>query len=399
MADTEDDPLEGLTRGAAAAAGSPGRMMPDDSVFAPTVSVIIPTVASPSALTDAIDGTIAFLNEYGVTGEVLVCADPESDIAETARDHGAVVVVSSSGAGYGAAVRAAITRVRGDYVAIGDATGAYEFSELPMLFSRLEEGAQLVIGRRVNTEEDPNPVSVLRRALSRPVRRWVFQQRYGATVSDPSSGLRAFREGAKESFSQASDGRGAAAEMVRDAAREGLRVEEVPISYRRDADRRATGRTSSDLIAVLENAPSDLFTVAGLVAMVVGVLLMAGAFFAIDLSAVSFGPRSMLAGSLLALGGHQFVNLGLFTWAAGRPSQRSLTAVTAQVGNRLTPGRAVSIGLILIVSGAAYTAYLLATWITVGYPPLVEMSEDLLAVTAILLGFQVIAGGLLVSSS
>lgn len=49
--------------------------------------------------------------------------------------------------------------------------------------------------------------------------------------------------------------------------------------------------------------------------------------------------------------------------------------------------------------GVVYTAFLLYRWLAFGYPPLVELSKDLLAMTAIVLGLQILVGGMLVRST
>lgn len=376
-------------------------MMAGGSVFAPTVSVILPTVGSTTALEESMDGIIEVLKDYGVTGEVLVCTDQDSAIAEAARERGGIVVPPASG-GYGATLRAALTRVRGDYVAIGDATGAYEFRELPALFEALEHGADLVVGSRVRGDLEPGAISQGKRILSIPLYAGLLNVRYGAGISDPNSGLRAIRRQALEQLPLRHDGHRAKIGMVLDAVNQGLQIADTPISYGRPDDGTAYEPTNWEYLQLgIQQTPADLFTLPAGGLGLLGLAIMVGTFLRVDVTVGSIrlflGLRAMVAGTLLALVGLQLGLLGalsVVSSGAGRPPGGP---VTSRLVQWFSVGRAVGLGLALLGLGAAYAAYLFGVGVALGSDQLAQ-SADLLAVTVIVLGVQLIVGALMLQA-
>lgn len=69
------------------------------------------------------------------------------DTASVARRHGALVVTERQ-AGYGSAVHAGIVSAATPIVAVLDADGSLDPSELPAMVAELERGADMVTGRR-----------------------------------------------------------------------------------------------------------------------------------------------------------------------------------------------------------------------------------------------------------
>src|ERR1700740_1875057 len=69
------------------------------------------------------------------------------DTAGVASRHGAAVVAESR-PGYGAAVHAGVVAATTSIVAVIDADGSMDAGDLPRLVAALDQGADLVIGRR-----------------------------------------------------------------------------------------------------------------------------------------------------------------------------------------------------------------------------------------------------------
>lgn len=377
------------------------RLMSADSVFLPTISVVVPTMGTPDQLAGSVAGVVEVLEEYQVTGEVIVCL-PESDPrAATAREMGAIVV-SPERPGYGVALRAGFDQVRGSYVAIGDATGAYDFRELPALFEQLEQGADIVIGSRVTGELEPGAMSGAKRYLSMPLLSGFLNVFYGAGVSDPDSGLRGLRYEVMDAVMPRADGRAAAYRMVLDAADEGLRVSEVPVTYRRRDGAAAGESTGWDYLQfAIENAPADVFTVPGVAMGVMGAVLMGASLLEVDLMVGSqrlfFGNRTMLAGGLLTLVGHQAASVGAFAAVTSGGDRSTWNELTRRLGLR-NARRTLTLALAVFAFGALYSAWLLVGMAGAGGLPRQDFTTDLLAMTAILLGTQMAVGTVLIRS-
>jgi hypothetical protein len=356
------------------------------------VSVIVTGVDGGDEIRETIGTVAEMLEEFGTSGEVIVSGHLSDDVFETAQALGAIGLNQDSD-DQRAALRAAFEQVRGDYVAVTYGEAGYDLMELPRLFARLEDGADLVVGSRVEDASDAGTPSMGEQSLL----DWILNPvRGGFTavgISDPNSGLQAMHRVILEDL-RVPDGRGGIpAEIVRNAIAQGLRIEEIPVTYRGVEVEGPKERT------LFEMVPADLFTASGLLAGVIGLVLMAATLFGLDFLTFGlvggFGPRMMLAGSLLTLGGHLVVYIGILRGTSASPPGRS-DALTAWIIEQVEPKATVVLGLTVAGLGVVYTAVLLYRWVAVGYPPLVELSKDLVALTAIVLGLQIVIGGMVV---
>jgi len=166
----------------------------------------------------------------------VVVADNGSrdDTAGVARTRGAEVVAEPI-AGYGRACLAGLARLRAsppDAVAFLDADHSDDPRELPALLAPLIAGdADLVVGSRVLGAREPGaftPVQSFGNAVASTLLRLLFGLR--ATDLGP---FRAIRWASLERLRMRDRDFGWTVEMQARAARAGLAVREVPVSYRR----------------------------------------------------------------------------------------------------------------------------------------------------------------------
>jgi glycosyltransferase involved in cell wall biosynthesis len=169
----------------------------------------------------------------GMDVEVLVVSDGSTDRTEAvAKEHGALVIGRDLRRGQGAAVRLGYRTAlyRGaDIVATLDADGQYDPAELPQLVRPIIEGdADVVHGSRVLGEyHQPmfgrsQGVKVFARLTSLLAR---------SEITDPASGFRAFSADALRQLTF-HERQFHASEVTVASAKQGLRVREVPCTFR-----------------------------------------------------------------------------------------------------------------------------------------------------------------------
>ena len=217
--------------------------------------VIVPALNEEAAIASVVADT-----RRALAAEVLVVDDGSTDrTGELARASGGTVLRHPFNLGVGSAVRTGLRdAVENGYETVVqlDGDGQHDPGEVRLLLARLEEGdVDVVVGSRFQNGYDcSRPRRLVMRLLSAMVSR-----RLGTTVTDTTSGFRAFGGRAVAHFAVVypSDYLSDTVEALLLASDAGLRVAEVPIHMRR----RRTGTAST-------NALSGAFHVARLLVAV-----------------------------------------------------------------------------------------------------------------------------------
>jgi glycosyltransferase involved in cell wall biosynthesis len=195
------------------------------------VSVVMPCLNEEESVAWCVERARQGIARTGLRGEVIVCDNGSLDRSiELAREAGATVVEEPR-RGYGRAYITGIEASVGRMVVIGDSDCSYDFSELHRLVSPLLEGYDYVLGSRFAGTILPGSMPALNRYLGNPVLTAMLNSLFGLNTSDAHSGMRAFTRGAYQRMGLRCEGMEFASEVVIAAARAGLRLSEVPITY------------------------------------------------------------------------------------------------------------------------------------------------------------------------
>nr|WP_281172086.1 glycosyltransferase [Haloplanus natans] len=336
-----------------------------------------------------------------VPTEIVVSDSSTDRTPDIARDHGAIVVEPDQ-PGYGYAYRYAFKRARGDYIAIGDADTTYDFTELPKLYALVESGdADMAMGSRLNGEIKPGAMPPLHRYIGNPLLTKFLNVFYGAGVSDAHSGMRVFSRDALEEMDLQTTGMEFASEMIMEAGASDLTIREEPITYHeREGD--ATIESFRDgwrhVRFMLLNAPGYLFSVPGFLLTILGTLIMGIAHFGISLGGVTLGTHSMIGGSLLTLVGFEVLALGVFATVAADPVRKPSDPVTTWLLDRVQLEHGASVGALVAGVGGIYMLVMFGRWVSSGFTQLPLLTTNVLALTAIVFGLEVIFSSFFLSA-
>ena len=192
------------------------------------VSVVIPCLDEAETIAECVTRARTVLDEAGLDGEVIVVDNGSTDgSGELARAAGALVV-DEPRRGYGSAYLAGLAAAQGDYIVMVDADLTYDFGEIPSFVRELENGAQLVIGNRMQNIK-PGAMPLLSR-LGNPLLSGFLNVLHRTNVRDAHCGMRALRRDVVPILNLRTVGMEFASEMVIRATREHLDVREVPIA-------------------------------------------------------------------------------------------------------------------------------------------------------------------------
>ncbi len=198
-----------------------------------TVTILLPALNEEAAIGRVLDELpIETMRSMGYVPRVVVVDGHSTDATvAVARSHG-VDVLPQMGTGKGWAVRTGLQKIRSDHVIMLDADFTYPAIKIPALLRQLEGGADIVVGSRFRGLMDEGamrPINVLgNRFLS-----FLASALYGQRITDVCSGMWAFGPRAIAALDLNSEGFEVEAEIFAQAVKSGLRMEEIPIPYRR----------------------------------------------------------------------------------------------------------------------------------------------------------------------
>jgi hypothetical protein len=220
------------------------RQYPTAAGRAGHVAVVIPALNEQDSLGHVL--SVVPREIHGVPVEVIVVSDGSDDATESvAQKHGALVAGCDLRQGQGAAVALGyrLALYRGARIAATcDADGQYDPIEIPQLVEPLLAGeADVVHGSRVlGVYEQP----IFGRAQGLRVFAWLTSRFAGVKITDPASGFRALTDNALRRLTFR-ERQFHAGEVTVAAAKQGLRIKEVPCTFR---ERRARSTKKPPLL-------------------------------------------------------------------------------------------------------------------------------------------------------
>jgi glycosyltransferase involved in cell wall biosynthesis len=359
----------------------------------PLVSVVIPCLNEAESIESCVRSALRVLEESGMPGEVVVADnDSEDGSGELAAAAGARVVHEAR-RGYGSAYLAGFAAARGRYIVTADADQTYDFAEIPHFVAQLEEGADMVIGNRMNNIL-PGAMPWLHRYIGNPILSGFLNLLYRSGIHDAHCGMRALRRDSLPRLRLRSTGMEFASEMVVRAVKEELEVSEFDIDYR---PRAGESKLSSfrdgwrHLKLLLVNSPTALFMVPGMAMLALGLLGMALSMSGISLFGREWQLHATIAAALLTVVGGQVVALAVSArafavYALGERPDRLL----AWGQQRLRIEHGLGAGGLVALCGLVISGVIVGTWIGRGFGSLSEERLLVFAAVLVILGLQTV---------
>lgn len=368
-------------------------------VTGPRVSVVIPCLNEAESIEACVTRASAAMREHGISGEVVVADNGSTDgSAEIASAAGARVVRERR-RGYGSAYLAGFAAARGEYIVMADADLTYDFAYIPRFTAELDDGADLVMGDRMDNIE-PGAMPWHHRYIGNPALSGVLNLFYRTGVRDAHCGMRAVRRSALPALDLRTSGMEFASEMVIRAAKARLEIRQFPIAYHpREGESKLSSFSDGwrHLRFLLVHSPTHLFIVPGLVLGALGALAMLVVATQLPMLGRTWDIHAMIAGSLLAIVGTQILALGLcaHTYGTYFMGEREAWFDRARARYRLEHG--LALGCALIATGLIVGAVIVGQWIDRGFGSLSEQRMALLAATLVIVGLQTFFTSFLIS--
>jgi Glycosyl transferase family 2 len=368
----------------------------DDGIV---VSVVIPCLNEEENIEACVGAALAALDESGIPGEVVVADNASEDRSvELATAAGARVVVEPR-RGYGSAYLAGFAAARGRYIVMGDADLTYDFAEIPRFVEKLDDGAELVMGDRMDNIH-PGAMPWLHRYVGNPVLTGILNVFFRTGVSDAHCGMRALRRDVLPRLDLRTTGMEFASEMVIRASKEKLDIREFPIEYH---PRGGESKLSSfrdgwrHLRFLLVHSPTHLFMLPGAVMLAFGTLVSLVALLQIDVFGRAWDLHTMVAAAMLMIVGTQVMALGLCAHAYGTYFMGEKDPWFDRMRARFRLEHGLVIGGATLLAGLALSAVIVVIWINRGFGQLSEERLAVLAAALVIVGIQIFFTSFLLS--
>jgi len=365
----------------------------------PLVSVVIPCLNEAENIVACVTAALQALKEMGAHGEVVVADNnSEDDSAQLAAEAGACVVVERR-RGYGSAYLAGFAASKGRYIVMADADLTYDFNEIPNFVAALEEGAEMVIGDRMDSIQ-PGAMPWLHRYVGNPILTGLLNLFFRTGVNDAHCGMRALRRDVLPRLDLRTTGMEFASEMVIRASKENLKIAEFPIEYH---PRGGESKLSSfrdgwrHLRFLLVHSPNHLFIVPGAVLAGVGTLILVFVGAGLDFFGRAWGLHALIGGALLMIVGTQVLALGLCAHAYGTYFMGEQDAWFDRMRARFRLEHGLLLGGLFSLIGVVMGAVIVATWIAHGFGSLADEHLAVIAASLLIVGIQIFFSSFLLS--
>ena len=366
---------------------------------APVVSVVIPCLNEAENIESCVTAALQAMRSMGVQGEVVVADNnSEDDSARLAEQAGARVVVERR-RGYGSAYLAGFAASRGRYIVMADADLTYDFNEIPRFVAALEDGAEMVIGDRMDNIQ-PGAMPWLHRYVGNPILTGLLNLFFRTGINDAHCGMRALRRDVLPRLDLRTTGMEFASEMVIRASKQNLKIAEFPIEYhpRGGESKLASFRDGwRHLRFLLVHSPNYLFIVPGAVLAGVGTVIVVFVGAGLDFFGRAWGLHALIGGALLMIVGTQVLALGLCAHAYGTYFMGEQDPWFDRMRARFRLEHGLLLGGAFTLVGLAMGAVIVATWISHGFGSLSDEHLAVIAASLVIVGIQIFFSSFLLS--
>jgi glycosyltransferase involved in cell wall biosynthesis len=364
----------------------------------PSLSIVMPSMNEEETIRICIEKAQSLFKKYGIEGEIIVADNSSDRTAEIATSMGAKVIGPIKG--YGNAYLKGLAEAKGEYIAIADADNTYDLLELDKFLDPLLAGeADFVIGSRLKGNIKKGAMPWLHQYIGNPLLTGILNFLFKTKISDAHCGMRAFTKEALEKMNLKTHGMELASEMVIEAAKSGLRIKEVPITY---YSRRAPSKLRSfqdgwrHVRFMMLYQPVPFLYLPGAFVFILGFIITTSLLLTDD--AAYNRLHSFILGSMLLIIGGQTLATGGYMKTYGmihgiyRDDKKGKKLLSYHSLEKELLG-----GSLILGSGLILGLKVAYTWISSGYGSLEEIESAVISMVLAAVGIQLIFAAIFVS--
>ncbi len=193
------------------------------------LTIIIPAYNEEKTIEQVLNAVLELNLQEGAIEVIVVndgSQDKTGDMIEKYRGKLAYIIHQTNG-GKGSAIRAGLELASGEYTLIQDADLEYSPKEIPFLLKRAKEkNARVVFGSRNLYGKHPHSSYIGGLFVT-----WVTNMLYGTHLTDEATGYKLIQTNLFKELHIQSHGFELCPEITAKIAKQGIQIEEVPITY------------------------------------------------------------------------------------------------------------------------------------------------------------------------
>jgi glycosyltransferase involved in cell wall biosynthesis len=363
------------------------------------LSVVIPCLNEAENIEQCVTAARDAMSLAGIRGEVIVADNGSQDGSAELAELAGARVIREPQRGYGSAYIAGFAAATGEFILMADADLTYDFAEIPNFIAALHDGADMVVGDRME-HIHPGAMPWLHRYVGNPLLSRLLNVLFHTGVRDAHCGMRAFRRDRLEILQLRTTGMEFASEMIVRAAKERLDIREIPIEYH---TRGGESKLSSfrdgwrHLRFLLLHSPNHLFILPGALMAGLGGLISLTVVAHLEVLRRQWDLHTLIGGSLLLIIGAQLVALGLCAHAYATYFMGERDAWFDQARAKLRLEHGLTLGSAVALVGLTMLVVLVLDWAGAGFGSLAQERVAICAATVLVLGIQIVFTSFLLS--
>ncbi|MBR4455173.1 MAG: glycosyltransferase family 2 protein [Solobacterium sp.] len=202
------------------------------------LTILMPCLNEAENIASCISDAMAYLRSRNLAGEILIVDNNSTDHSADIASGAGARVISEPRQGYGRALRTGLDQAKGEVIIFGDCDSTYDFRHLDPLYLPLAENrTDFISGNRFAGEMEQGAMSWSHQ-LGVPFLSLLGRIKFKVPLQDWHCGIRGIRKDALSKLTLKTDGMEFATELVAEAARKGLRIQEVSVPLKKAQNQR-----------------------------------------------------------------------------------------------------------------------------------------------------------------
>lgn len=371
-----------------------------------SVSIILPCHNEADALPHCLEQIKDVINKNDLDAEIIVVNNNSSDntkeVAELYKDKiPNLILLEEPNIGYGNAYIKGISFAKKENIFMADADASYDFNEIPNFLKGLSNGSDIVIGNRFAKKIQKGVMPHTHKYIGNPILSTITRILFQIKIKDIHCGARAIKKDAYEKLDLQTAGMEFASEMIVLAAKNKLKITEIPIQYHPRIGKSKLNPLSDGwrhLRFLLLNSPLTIFLFPGIILMSIGLILSTLMyFFQINIGRIQLYFHPMFITAIMMIVGYQLIFFSIFSKVYSIIHLNEKNYFLEKLFKHITIEKAGILGIILTLIGILIYTYILYTWTSSNFAAINQVKNSIAALTFIVLGIQTISSAFMLS--